>query len=542
MQLDLKKIPFSRRLSRHMVYEETDNNNSGWDKGLYLALAAESGGFIYGGPAMGPKGFIRIIPTFDGKPQDYSYQASPFSVELKTDQGSVLFVLDGEKVLRIAGKGGIGLRLDGKLGFGDNAYTTERGAEFILGGTVYLFKALRGRVTLDCRWDRKGLKPTDPIVYIEPDENGEFSVAAYDTDFAYELPALAESLEQCIAEAEKDLNSFVAGLPSLGAEYKDFNDYAAYALWTGLVPFKGLELYPANKMEDQKIYSLEQAIIALTESDPSRALELLSAALAEASPQGLVPVWLADRQNLYEAVPPVYACTVNRLLAGGLMYKVAKEQLSRFYELMSKAVNWWLQKRTNKEGLAYYAYRYECGWQNELSLGSGLPSASCDLAAYLALAAESLAKIADFLGKSGESESWDKLCREQLDKLTRVLWDGERFKCINILTGEAGSCDGLLTLIPLILGKRLPEEITAVLAEKAKALDWDKVAIIPGALIIMGLKDSGLDAAARDAARKLIESCLAGGANDRRGKGVNAGAFYSPSACAALFAVGRTLQ
>ena len=104
---------------------------------------------------MGPKGLIRIIPTFDGKPQDYSYQASPFSVELKTDQGSVLFVLDGEKVLRIAGKGGIGLRLDGKLGFGDNAYTTERGAEFILGGTVYLFKALRGRVTLDCRWDRK---------------------------------------------------------------------------------------------------------------------------------------------------------------------------------------------------------------------------------------------------------------------------------------------------------------------------------------------------------------------------------------------------
>ena len=32
---------------------------------------------------------------------------------------------------------------------------------------------------------------------------------------------------------------------------------------------------------------------------------------------------------------------------------------------------------------------------------------------------------------------------------------------------------------------------------KAKALDWDKVAIIPVALIIMGLKDSGLDARKR---------------------------------------------
>ena len=221
------------------------------------------------------------------------------------------------------------------------------------------------------------------------------------------------------------------------------------------------------------------------------------------------------------------------------MYKVAKEQLSRFYELMSKAVNWWLQKRTNKEGLAYYAYRYECGWQNELSLGSGLPSASCDLAAYLALAAESLAKIADFLGKSGESESWDKLCREQLDKLTRVLWDGERFKCINILTGEAGSCDGLLTLIPLILGKRLPEEITAVLAEKAKALDWDKVAIIPGALIIMGLKDSVGRRKRRG--EKTDRTCLAGGAMTGAAK-ASTRVFYSPSACAALFAVGRTLQ
>ena len=78
MQLDLKKTPFSRRLSRHMVYEETDNNNSGWDKGLYLTLAAESGGFIYGGRQWGPKVLSALFPLLTGKPVTTAAKPHPF--------------------------------------------------------------------------------------------------------------------------------------------------------------------------------------------------------------------------------------------------------------------------------------------------------------------------------------------------------------------------------------------------------------------------------------------------------------------------------
>ena len=62
MELDLKKIPFGRRLSRHQIYEETDNSGAGWIRGLYLALAAEAGGSFIGGPAAGPTGVEQLWP------------------------------------------------------------------------------------------------------------------------------------------------------------------------------------------------------------------------------------------------------------------------------------------------------------------------------------------------------------------------------------------------------------------------------------------------------------------------------------------------
>ena len=82
MLLDLKMLHFGRRLSRHMIYEETDNLGSGWIKGLYLALAAEGGGSMFGGQSLDPQGFIRITPTFNRQDLEYTYTASESFVEL----------------------------------------------------------------------------------------------------------------------------------------------------------------------------------------------------------------------------------------------------------------------------------------------------------------------------------------------------------------------------------------------------------------------------------------------------------------------------
>ncbi|SHH98789.1 hypothetical protein SAMN02745823_01789 [Sporobacter termitidis DSM 10068] len=539
MQLDLKKIPFGRRLSRHLIYEETDPLGTGWARGLYLGLAAESGGGFIGGPAAGPAGFIRITPTFVGGELAYTYTATPAFVALETAEGSVRFALDGAKVLRIEGKA-VGLRLNGRLGFGGNAIKTGRGVELTMGAAVYLIKALKGSVTLDCRWALKALRCTDPVICIEPGEDGTFDLAVYDTDDAYELPGIAESLDGCAAASAADYAAFAAGLPEPGDDGP--LGPAAYALWMGFLPFKGRELICAGKLSDPKLYALEQFAAALALKDASASLELIGGMLGFATARGLVPAWAADRQCLYEAVPPVYAYTVSRLIGNGSINDVSREKLSGFYEAMSGAVGWWLDNRASDAGLCFYAYRHECGWPREPVFGCGTPAEAPDLAAYIALASEDLSKIAGLLGKAEDAASWKALSSRHLDFLTGPLWDGAGFISVNALTGEAAPAGGLLGLMPLILGSRLPEPIAAVLAEKVAAVSWENAAVIPSTLILLGLGDLGREREARAGAAEVLKSCAAGGAREDRGKSIPAGEFYAPAVCAALLALGGTLQ
>jgi hypothetical protein len=539
MQLDLKKQPFGRRLSRHMIYEETDNLGLGWAKGLCLALSAESGGSMFGGPLLGPKGFIRITPTYLDQPLDYTYTATASVVTLTTEKGIIRFGMDGAKALRIEGKG-VGLRLDGKLSFGGNAFTTERGIEILQGG-VYLIKAIKGTAVLDCAWDLKALKLTDPIVTIEPGEDGVFDVVAFDSNASYELSEIAESFDQCIAESEADYQSFVEGLTKAGSGYEAFLDHLTYALWMSFLPYKGTQLGCTNKISDQKIFTLEQPVMALPFSDASAVMDLLGGMFRFLTPMGMLPSWFGERQNLYEAAPPLFAYTVSRLLDSGSFQNAPKAQIAVFYDQMSNAVNWWLTARANDKGLSFYAYRHECGYACERIFDCGLPAAAPDLAAYLVLAAESLSRLAELLGKTEETASWIACSARQLDVLTNVLWNKDHFRSVHAITGEACPAEGILALMPLILGARLPGEIIGVLAQKAKDIPFETASIIPASLVILGLRDAGKKESALIAADRLIKSCYSGGANDPRGIGLNAGAFYAPAACAALLAL-TTLQ
>jgi glycogen debranching enzyme len=251
-----------------------------------------------------------------------------------------------------------------------------------------------------------------------------------------------------------------------------------------------------------------------------------------------VPAVLTARQNLYEAAPPLYAYAASRLADSGRLADIPESKLSAFCGAMSKTVGWWLKYRTNDAGLCYYAYRHECGWPGERLFPAGTPAATPDLAAYILLAAETLSTLFARLDRLDEAAAWNVKSRQQLDILTRELWDGDRFRSVNALTGQSGPAESILSLIPLILGKRLPESILAVLAEQAKNVSWEMANLIPASLVILGLEASGYADQAGAACKRLVGSCAAGGANDARGRGISSGAFYSPAACAALLAAG----
>ena len=536
MQLDLKLIPFSRRKSRHMVYEETDNGGNGWEKGLYLAFAVETIAMFRMG-ASGPKGFLRIVPVFEGEKLDYTYEASVGLLVIKTIKGNITIVLDGSKILRIGGRG-IGLRFEGRVGFGENVYMKKHGIEFLKGGVIYLIKPVKGEISLDSHWDLKALHATNPIIDVTPDKNAEFEIAIFDANLALELAPLSGSLETAAEESKRDFENFSADFVKTSGKYADFCSLAAYGYWMGL---REDGLACANKLSNQKYYSQQVPALALPIIDPSKAIDILSAQLDTASPAGLVPVWFTDKAKLTETVPPIYACPASVILANGGLDMLQAEKLSAFYKKLSTAVGWWFSKRTNAEGLSFYAFRHESGWPEHTSFACDTPTATADLAALLVLACSSLSAMAAVLDKTNEATEWEAKAKIQHANITDKFWHKDGFVNINTTTGARCSADGLLSLFPLLIGKLLPKEITEVLVKKASAADYNSLPVIPAALVVLGLFSVDKDAAEK-AAAKLMESCVAGGANDERGKGLAAGTYFNHNACAALLAVAGCLS
>ena len=237
MRLDLTSIYFGKHMSRHMIYEETDAGGSGIEKGLYLALASESSS-LFGGASARAKGFLRIVPLSGGEEAAYGYSATPSMVELNSSGGHIRFAIDGDSVLRIEGKG-LALRLVGRLSFGENANRHDMGAEISLGAARYLITALKGSVTLDTKWDLRALRSSDPVITVEPDADGCFSAAIYDTDGAYVLPELSASFDECVKKSQSEFQDFYGGLAAPDGGIGDLSDTAAYSLWTGFLPCGG---------------------------------------------------------------------------------------------------------------------------------------------------------------------------------------------------------------------------------------------------------------------------------------------------------------
>ena len=199
-------------------------------------------------------------------------------------------------------------------------------------------------------------------------------------------------------------------------------------------------------------------------------------------------------------------------------------------------MGWWLNKRTNADGLSFYAFRHEAGWLKYASLACDTPAATAELATLLVMACSSLAVIATALDKSDDATAWEGKAVKQLENIIGKLWCKDSFVSINTATGDSCKAEGLLSLLPLYISKLLLKDTIDALIKKANEVDFGAIDIIPAVLIILGLFFADKDAAEK-AAAKLIESCISGGINDQRGKGLAAGTYFNHNASAALLAV-----
>ena len=467
MQLDLKQLPFGQYMSRHLLFEETDPMGRGWEKGLYLALAAGSNS-MFGGFAMRSAGFIRLTPLAGGKEVPGEAEADPAQAVIRCEGGSIRLAIDGPAILLKGEKAG--LKMVVKLGRGETVTRTKRGYELVMGATRYIIALKKGKADLQVGWDLEGLSSTDPIITLEP-EDGVMEAIFWDTTAAYAMPEVAPDVDTAAKKAGDAFEAFRASL-------RGKDELNAYVLWLGFMACRGGKLVIANKIGNVQANAMDQALAALAFKDASPALELVADTLRLMTPGGIVPAWVKGEQSLPEAPPPLWGLALCRVFAAGGIDSVDKDKLAEGYALLTKAVDWWIKNRSLADGSFFYAYAHESGWDGAPVLPFGQGAVTPDLAAWMALNAGALEAMAKKLGLEAEAANWAAMAKKQLDVLASLRKDG-KFLCRSALTGDEVPCPVGIGLLPLLVGDAAPDAAALrAKAEKAERLPQEQAGLI----------------------------------------------------------------
>ena len=139
-------------------------------------------------------------------------------------------------------------------------------------------------------------------------------------------------------------------------------------------------------------------------------------------------------------------------------------RLSEMYGPLAAWTRWWLTRRDQDgDGVPQYNHGNDCGWDNSTAYDIGFPVESPDLGAFLVLQMDVLADLAHRLGRGAEAHDWTRQANGMLDRTLAHSWRGDRFVAPQSGTHRTAEGDSLLLFLPLVLGPRLPHDVSECL-------------------------------------------------------------------------------
>ena len=480
----MSKYGFGHRASRHIILDHEGE--------LWLASAPPAIAGLWPRSTVEQPGNLRIEPLEDGKLAKYTYTATESLIEITA--------VNGAKVKIAIDSGAGAIRITGNTPFRLNAVEVNflTGSLNMAGGSMISIKMMRyfvvskkGKLSLDDTYLLNAFRNVTPVLDVEP-ENGEFEIYVYDAPADTELPEITGTLEACAADNEAEFSSFVDSIVDVPSDWNDVKEKIAYPLWLCHRYLAGdSEVIVENKRESTRTNALLMAIASMAFKDAKKAIDMILAFPAE--------------------LPPVLGIAAARLLDENMLND-SRGDIFRIYSALETIARWCVKERTvDNDGLSFYAYRYESGADKSPEFfKAGKPVLAPDLNAYLIIVSEIAGKLALMEYDSGIGQKWAAHAKDLKTKLIAELWDGEDFVARNAYTGEASGPDAFLSLVPIILGKRLPDDIIAKLAAK---IDFKAADSAVGLLLAGGLYDAGETAAAKSIAETALGNVRANGIN-----------------------------
>lgn len=465
--LDLASCPFSR-FGSYFSLSHKSGKEGDLGEGLYINTH-------HGGSA---QAFLVELAREDA-PVPFEIDAGPTKVVLsEAGGGRVALVITEHGALRIRGTG-VSLRLQMPTARWRFAYPLADATwAFNLpkSDVQFAIECISGALGVHAPWGQgQGFckVSTEMIALLSPDSDGVFDAAIDDFSTTWIRPE-RETFSACEDEVNATYTEWIEGLPPVAPALSEARERAGYVNWSAVVHPTGNLTRPTmlmSKMSMCNVFGWDHAFnaMALVNHDPDLAWDQLMVFAEKEDQFGKVPDNMNDRDIMHTfAKPPIHGWALRRMWSENPSL-MTMERREEAYRHLASWVSWWTDHRTwGDETLPHYIHGFDSGWDNSTIFDEGTPLVSPDLAAYAVLQMEVLGELADTLGKASEAATWKRKSEEMLGALMDELWRGDRFVGIIRPSGRVVECESLITCMPIVLGRRLPQEVQRVLVERIR--------------------------------------------------------------------------
>jgi hypothetical protein len=472
-KLELSRIPFATRSSYLAFVADLPKDEYG-AKGETIYLT-----FTYGmSSGITRWDIIKIEPIYKGQILPYTYTATPSLLVLESAHGNIEICFEGsDNVLLRTTADGLGIHFS--LKFMPHELFLDR-----LDGTVYtslknigefLFENPGGKLEHNGMWIGPIMQSKPCYVNYLPGPGGKVEGYIHYAQSGVSRPGKLAPFDECVAKTKKDFEEFSKIYDfDVPEKYREAKQLAVYAIWHCYINVP-LGNFPANVMYMMRVgmlvramgwHTTYQAIAGAGNID--QAIEYLYSNTPFMDEYGQIPDGLNDAfSDMHCTKPPFQGFAWEYLENRYGPDKITKAHCEKLFEPMRKWVNWWRTFRDiDGNGIVDYVHADESGWDDSSIFSKGMPIETPDSSAFLILMLEMLSKMARKLGKNDEADSYMADAKKMLDDLVKIFWNGEKFICRMVGTHEVVDFESIAMYQPIILGKRLPQEIIDKIAAK----------------------------------------------------------------------------
>lgn len=258
---------------------------------------------------------------------------------------------------------------------------------------------------------------------------------------------------------------FDAALPVLDA-YREQYAYAWWVMGAGLLNsrhFFTRESMTPSKIHYVGVWLWDQFFhaIAYRHVDARLAEDQIRIMLDHQRADGMLPDAVFDEGMVTHLTFPVEADVTKPPLIAWAVLKLYEKSghldfLEEVYEPICRCHAWWLEQRANGNGLCEYRHPFSSGLDDSPLWDEGMPVVAPDLNTYLCLQAESLARMAELIGKSDEAAEHRAEADRIVGRMMEALWSEADGMFMPQHAGKPVDVKTPFGLLPLWTG-RLPE-------------------------------------------------------------------------------------